>query len=125
MDNIHFLWQYALILSSSVSYLIYLVRFKPYKTPAWNRYMIITEAFYLHVVVSLFFFMVDFPPRDLRLLLAVSIMIVMVSITLTSLIMTIYLACKGPDALRQAEKESKLRRAEQEARMASESKVAG
>ena len=91
------------------------MRFKPYKTPAWNRYMIITEAFYLHVVASLFFFMVDFPPRDLRLLLAVLIMVVMVSITLTSLIMTIYLVCKGPDALKQAEKESKLRRAEQEA----------
>ena len=59
--------------------------------------------------------MVDFPPRDLRLLLAVSIMIVMVSITLTSLIMTIYLVCKGPDALKRIEKESKLRRAEQDA----------
>ena len=114
MDNIHFLWQYGPILLSSFTYLIYLVWFKPYKTFAWNCYMIITEIFYLFVLILLFFFMDDFPPLGTRLVLVKTIMILIVLIVLMSLVMTIYLTLKGPHILKEAERESKLKRQEKE-----------
>ena len=115
MNNIHFLWQYAFFPIGSLNYLIYLIRVQPYKTPAWNRYMIITEAFYFYVIVALFFFMVDAPSRYVKMFLGLTCLFATLSIVLTSLFMTIYLAVKGPSKLKRDDKESKLRRAEKEA----------
>ena len=77
--------------------------------------MIITEAFYLCVVIALFFFMIDEPSRYVKMFFGFTILVATLSIVLTSLIMTIYLAVKGPRKLKMDDKISKLRRAEKEA----------
>ena len=77
--------------------------------------MIITEAFYFYVIVALFFFMVDFPSRYVKMFVGLTILVATLSIVLTSLAMTIYLARKGPTELKKDDKISKLRRAEKEA----------
>ena len=77
--------------------------------------MIITEAFYFYMIVALFFFMVDAPSRYVKMFLGLTCLFATLSIVLTSLIMTIYLAVKGPSKLKRDDKESKLRRAEKEA----------
>ena len=77
--------------------------------------MIITEAFYFYVIVALFFFMVDLPSRYVKMFVGFTILVATLSIVLTSLVMTIYLARKGPRELKKDDKISKLRRAEKEA----------
>ena len=77
--------------------------------------MIITEAFYFYVIFALFFFMVDFPSRYVKMFLGFTILVATLSIVLTSIGMTIYLARKGPRELKKDDKISKLRRAEKEA----------
>ena len=77
--------------------------------------MIITEAFYFYVIVALFFFMVDFPSRYVKMFFGLTLLIAKLSIVLTSIVMTLYLIRKGPSELKKDDKVSKLRRAEKEA----------
>ena len=77
--------------------------------------MIITEAFYFYVIVALFFFMVDFPSRYVKMFFGLTLLFAKLSIVLTSIVMTLYLVRKGPSELKKDDKVSKLRRAEKEA----------
>ena len=77
--------------------------------------MIITEAFYFYVIVALFFFMVDFPSRYVKMFFGLTLLFAKLSIVLTSIVMTLYLVRKGPSELKKDDKLSKLRRAEKEA----------
>ena len=87
--------QFVPIFLNSIGGIIYLIKHKPYKTFAWNAYMITTEALYFTIVIQIFIFVDDTPSLRFKFFASITLIVAIIALVSTSLAMTIYLTIKG------------------------------
>ena len=115
IENTFIFLQYVFILMSSHAYILYMVACKPYQTPALNSYVLANETFYSALIIAIFIFSDATPELEIKFGAGVALIVSLILLVIANVVMNIYTVVRGPKALKQSIKESKLRRAEKEA----------
>lgn len=77
--------------------------------------MLANETFYSALIIAIFIFSDATPELEIKFGAGVALIVSLILLVVANVIMNVYYVCRGPVKLKQAIKESKLRRAEKEA----------
>lgn len=100
---------------SSHAYILYMVACKPFQTAGINSYVLANETFYSALIIAIFIFSDATPERNIKFGAGVALIISLILLILANILTNLIYMIRGRDKLKQAIKESKLKRAEKEA----------
>lgn len=106
--------QYVFILVTSHAYILYMVATKPFQTPIMNSYILANETFYSALIILIFIFSDATPQINIKVVAAIALMVSIFLLVLANIIYIVYNMIKGKEKLKEAIKEAKKKRIEQE-----------
>lgn len=115
VNNTFIFLQYVFILMSSHAYILYMVAVKPFQTAGINSYVLANETFYSALIIAIFIFSDATPERNIKFGAGVALIISLCLLITANILTNLIYIIQGPEKLRQAIDESKLKRAEKEA----------
>ncbi|CDW72642.1 UNKNOWN [Stylonychia lemnae] len=114
IDSEYIFLQYIFILTTSHSYILYLVAAKPYQTPLMNGYILANETFYSALIILIFIFSDATPQIHIKVYAGVALIVSIFLLVLANLLFIAYNVWRGKQRLKDDIQKAKQDRIDEE-----------